>query len=229
MRDETQFKARIREALRLAKENGYTQAKVGEEAGVSPQAVGQWPRSGKVSSSNLAVLARLAGKPLDWFYEGPSIDDSSAPRTETTSNVHRAPQPIRYHRYPVIGYGQAGAWTEAVAPYPPGAEPHHETTDYCAKGKAFWLEIKGDSMTAPHGGRPSIAEGTLVLFDTGLEAAPGKLVVAQLADSGEATFKQLIEDGGQRYLKALNPAYPLIPINGNCRILGVAVEAKTRL
>lgn len=61
------FKERIREALRLAKVNGYTQAKIGEKAGVSPQAVGQWPRTGKVSIRNLAILAHLAGKPLEWF------------------------------------------------------------------------------------------------------------------------------------------------------------------
>lgn len=55
------------------------------------------------------------------------------------------------------------------------------------------------------------------------------LVVAQLDESNKATFKKLIEDSGQKYLKALNPTYPLIPINGNCRIIGVAVEAKTKL
>ncbi|WP_016854765.1 LexA family protein [Halomonas smyrnensis] len=151
------------------------------------------------------------------------------PDTATASNVQEAPQPIRYHRYPVISRVQAGAWTECVTPYEPGAEPHEESTDYRAQGRAFWLEVQGDSMTAPAGSRPSVPEGTLVLFDTGIEAVPGKLVAALLADSNEATFKQLIEDGGQRFLKALNPAYPLIPINGNCRILGVAVEAKTRL
>jgi len=68
VRDDEVFKARIREALRLAKENGHTQADIGDKAGVSPQAVGQWPRTGKVSPTNLAVLARLAGKDLDWFY-----------------------------------------------------------------------------------------------------------------------------------------------------------------
>ncbi|MEB8480223.1 LexA family transcriptional repressor, partial [Cronobacter malonaticus] len=27
-----------------------------------------------------------------------------------------------------------------------------------------------------------------------------------------------------KYLKGLNPAYPLIPIDGNCKIIGVAVQ-----
>ncbi|MGM0703860.1 MAG: LexA family protein [Pseudomonadota bacterium] len=218
----------VKERLKTLMEGkGWSENELARRSGV-PQPTIHRILTGESKSPRAGNLQKLADA-LESSSSYLSYGDASSSRTEATSNVQRAPQPIRYHRYPVIGYGQAGAWTEAVAPYPPGAEPHHETTDYCAKGKAFWLEIKGDSMTAPHGGRPSIAEGTLVLFDTGIEAAPGKLVVAQLSDSGEATFKQLIEDGGQRYLKALNPAYPLIPINGNCRILGVAVEAKTRL
>ncbi|HFG1053020.1 TPA: LexA family transcriptional repressor, partial [Klebsiella pneumoniae] len=42
-------------------------------------------------------------------------------------------------------------------------------------------------------------------------------------------FKKLIIDGGQKYLKGLNPQWPMVPINGNCRIIGVAVETKLRL
>lgn len=154
-----------------------------------------------------------------WMDRDHSIDTS----------VSEAPLPFRYYKYPVICRIQAGQWTEAVTPYAPGAEQEHETSDYKAKDRAFWLEVKGDSMTAPPGSIPSIPEGTLVLFDTGIEPVPGRLVAALLEGSGEATFKKLINDSGQRYLKALNPAYPLIPINGNCRILGVAVETKTRL
>ncbi|WP_301585068.1 LexA family protein [Halomonas alkaliantarctica] len=162
---------------------------------------------------------------LDYDHQGDSLEQTD------TSHVNVTPtaQPIRYHRYPVISSVQAGKFAECVVPYPAGMEDHHETTDYAAKGPAFWLEVAGDSMTAPAGVRPSIPEGTLVLVDTGIEAVPGKLVVAQLDESNEATFKKLIVDGGQKYLKPLNPAYPLIPINGNCRIIGIAVEAKTKL
>ncbi|MEG2269219.1 MAG: S24 family peptidase, partial [Acinetobacter sp.] len=53
----------------------------------------------------------------------------------------------------------------------------------------------------------------------------GNLVVAKLTDANEATFKKLVIDGGSMYLKPLNPQYPLIPINGNCRIIGVVVQA----
>ena len=82
-------------------------------------------------------------------------------------------------------------------------------------------------MTSPAG--LSIPEGTYVLFDTGREALNGNLVIAKLEDYNEATFKKYVIDGGQKFLKGLNPNWPLISINGNCRIIGVAVETKMML
>nr|MBF4396130.1 LexA family transcriptional repressor [Vibrio anguillarum] len=57
----------------------------------------------------------------------------------------------------------------------------------------------------------------------------GNLVVAKLDNVNEATFKKLVVDSGQKYLKPLNPNYPLLPINGNCKIIGVVVDAKIKL
>ncbi|OVZ76913.1 hypothetical protein CBW55_03995 [Yersinia intermedia] len=47
-----------------------------------------------------------------------------------------------------------------------------------------------------------------------------------LTDDNEATFKKLIVDAGVKYLKPLNPSYRLIELNGNCKILGVVVDAR---
>lgn len=53
--------------------------------------------------------------------------------------------------------------------------------------------------------------------------------MAKLTDDNEATFKKLIIDGSQKYLKGLNPQWPMVPVNGNCRVLGVAIETKMKL
>ncbi|MDH4556242.1 hypothetical protein E8F11_13880 [Pseudomonas sp. BN417] len=71
-----------------------------------------------------------------------------------------------------------------------------------------------------------VSAGTM---DTGIEAQPGHLVLAKLDKEEKATFTKLVSDAGQLYLKPLNPAYPLIPIKGNCRIIGVVKEAKMKL
>ncbi|MFT4271846.1 MAG: S24 family peptidase [Pantoea sp.] len=131
------------------------------------------------------------------------------------------------NRYPVLSKVQAGAWSEAIEAYTLKDIDLWLESDAHTQGDAFWLEVEGESMTAPSG--ISIPEGTFVLFDTGREAVNGNLVIAKLVDDNEATFKKLVIDGSQKYLKGLNPQWPLTPINGNCRIIGVAIETKMRL
>ena len=105
-------------------------------------------------------------------------------------------------------------------------KPRFELTDYHAQGAAFWLVVVGDAMTAPTG--VSIAEGMMILVDPAIVPEPGKLVIAQWADSTEATFRKLIEEGGQRYLVPLNPTYPKALYTDECRILGVVVQATAK-
>lgn len=148
-------------------------------------------------------------------------------KTAESGNVTPAQQPDRLYRYPVISQVAAGAWQEAIEAYEPWAYDTFELADYQAKGSAFWLKVSGDSMTSPV--PPSIPEGHLILVDTGVEPRPGDMVVAKLVDADEATFKLLVADAGQLYLKPLNPAYRMIPIDERCHLIGVVVEAKMKL
>lgn len=221
------LKDRLKAARTHAK---MSQAQTAQAADIDQATISNLERGKHHSSTRLLKIADVLRVNYRWLSEGKGeMLGAGGSGSEHDANVATTAQPIRYHRYPVISEVQAGKFSECVVPYPPGSEDHYETTDYQAKGPAFWLEVTGDSMTAPAGVSPSVPAGTLVLVDTGIEPTVGKLVVAQLDDSNEATFKRLITDGGQKYLQALNPAYPLIRINGNCRIVGVAVEAKTKL
>ncbi|CAI9399342.1 LexA family protein [Lelliottia sp. T2.26D-8] len=130
-------------------------------------------------------------------------------------------------KYPLISWVSAGAWSEATEPYTLKEIDEWYESDAHIEGSAFWLRVQGDSMTSPVG--LSIPEGMMVLVDTGKEAQNGSLVIAKLTDANEATFKKLVIDGGHRFLKGLNPIYPLIPINGNCKIIGVAVQTMMKL
>lgn len=221
---------RLENVRQLAKGAGGTTPfaiKVDREPTQMSRVMGSNPTK-NIGSKLARHIEACFGKPSGWL----DYDHNNASRETVTAyhaNTSPAIQPIRYNRYPVVSAVQARWFAECIVPYPAVMEERHETTDYEAKDTAFWLEVTGDSMTAPTGVTPSISEGTLVLIDTGIEPIPGKLVVAQLDESNEATFKKLIVDGGQKYLMPLNPAFPLIPINGNCRIIGVAVEAKTHL
>ena len=68
----------------------------------------------------------------------------------------------------------------------------------------------------------------MILVDPAIKAEPGKLVVAQGAANPQATFRQLLEEGGQRYLVPLNPTYPKQLLTADCRLLGVVVQATAK-
>ena len=197
-----------------------TQKALALKAGVEQPVISQLETGKNLQSAHLPKIAHACGVSAIWLSEniGQMINSVAA-----ESNVGESRQPVESYRYPVISWVAAGAWAEAVEPYPAGFSDRYEFSEYDSKGPAFWLEVKGDSMTSPAG--QSITEGTLILVDTEAEAAPGKLVIAKLPDSNEATFKKLVNDGGKLFLKPLNPGYPIEPFDEQCRIVGVVVRA----
>jgi SOS-response transcriptional repressor LexA len=216
-----EYKDRIKAARQHA---GFTQAKLAWIVGIDQASISDLERGRSQRSSYNASIADACGVSAIWIEsgEGPMVlGDSDQP------NVKNIVQPGQMFRYPVISWVSAGSWEEAVQPYPDGFSDKYEISDYDSKGPAFWLEVKGDSMTAPTG--TSVPEGMLILVDTEADVKPGKLVVAKLPASNEATFKKLVEDGGIRYLKPLNPAYKMVECDENCRIIGVAVRMTGKL
>lgn len=212
--------------------SGKKKGEIAAECGVANSAVTQWINgdSKSLKPENLYALAKATGFRAEWLAIGEGVERepaSSASLATEPGNVTAAHQPDRLYRYPVISQVAAGAWQEAIEAYEPWAYDTFELADYQAKGSAFWLKVSGDSMTSPV--PPSIPEGHLILVDTGIEPRPGDMVVAKLVDADEATFKLLVADAGQLYLKPLNPAYRMIPIDERCRLIGVVVEAKMKL
>lgn len=207
---------RIARAIELS---GKKKGEIAALCGVANSAVTQWisGESKSLRPENLYALAKATGYRAEWLAIGEGSE------REAESNVGEAHHQIESYRYPVISWVAAGAWAEAIEPYPAGYSDRYEFSEYDSKGPAFWLEVKGDSMTSPVG--HSVTEGTLILVDTEAEAAPGKLVIAKLPESNEATFKKLVNDGGRLYLKPLNPSYPIEVFDERCRIVGVVVRA----
>lgn len=78
---------------------------------------------------------------------------------------------------------------------------------------------------------PDLREGELVYIDPDVPANHGRIVVVRLDGREEATIKKLIVEGGERYLKASNPAWPdpVIRITEDATICGVAVFVSRRI
>lgn len=205
------------------KDMEITQEKLAEHLGITKGAVSHWLNARREPSiEDIAKILRLLG-----MKEFMVNSDGTISPSGSISNVSYAGPYTPGIKYPVLSKVQAGAWSEACEVYTLKDIDLWLESDAHIQGDAFWLEVEGDSMTAPMG--LSIPEGTFVLFDTGREPLNGSLVIAKLTDDNEATFKKLIIDGNEKYLRGLNPSWPMKPINGNCRIIGVGVETKLRL
>lgn len=134
-------------------------------------------------------------------------------------------QVISNYQYPLFTKVQAGAFSTEFNSYTQKDAVSWIPTAKKASERSFWLEVEGQSMTAPPGGKPSFPEGMLILVDPEEEVEFGDFCVARLLND-EFTFKRLIRDGGIEYLEPLNPRFDLIPINGNCTIIGKVIKSQ---
>lgn len=201
------------------------QEKLAEHLGITKGAVSHWLNDRrKPSIEEIAQIMRYLG-----LKEFTVNGDGTISSPSTDENVRFVRSYIEKEKYPLISWVSAGAWAEAVEPYTLDEVSEWYDADTHVEGPAFWLRVTGDSMTAPYG--VSIPDGMLILVDTGREAKNGSLVVAKLTEANEATFKKLIIDAGvgKRYLQPLNPNQQRIEIDGNCAIIGVAVEQRGSL
>ncbi|NWA27999.1 helix-turn-helix domain-containing protein [Pseudomonas gingeri] len=125
-------------------------------------------------------------------------------------------------RYPVSDWQEVATLQDSARGEYAG---RYEVTDHYAPA-AFWLQVVGDAMTAPFG--TSVPEGMMVLVDPDREVEAGSLVIARLHEGEEAIFRQWMEEAGQPYLKPLNPTWPKIPVDEDCCVIGVVVQATAK-
>jgi SOS-response transcriptional repressor LexA len=197
-----------------------TQEILADRLGMSQGGVGHWlnkRRQPGIDDMN-RVLHALGME----FLEVALVIREPDTQKEESQDLVRKYNP--YFRYPVSDWRESCEVRDGEPTVYDKAR--FELTDYHAQGAAFWLTVVGDAMTAPSG--VSIAEGMMILVDPAIVPEPGKLVIAQWPDSTEATFRKLIEEGGQRYLVPLNPTYPKALYTNACRIIGVVVQATAR-
>lgn len=198
-----------------------TQEKLAERLGYTQGAVGHWlceRRQPKLQMIN-QILVEVGFPPLQMVYphqlrENSGVYEANAfPLAVTGADGQRHEL---YFRYPILSWDDVD-----LTEVPEGAE--RQASDYAAQGRGYWLRVEGDAMTAPMG--LSVPQGMLILVDSGIAAEPGKLLIARSADSTATVFRQLIEEGGQRYLKPLNPTYPKALFTEQTQVLGVVVQA----
>lgn len=196
---------------RLRKLNGYTQKELAKYVGVTHGSISQW--ESEITSpkgAQIQPLAKALKVDVVELLQG----------TGFSSNVESGP--LITGTVPLISWVQAGAWKEMeeVNFVADSAERYRTTAK--VGPNAFAVRVVGDSMTS-NAGR-SIPAGAIVIADPDIEAVSGKVVIARLDDSSEATVKELVIDAGRKYLRPFNNSFPTIQINGNCTIIAVAKQ-----
>lgn len=88
----------------------------------------------------------------------------------------------------------------------------------------YAMRVHGDSMVGERG--DSFSEGSIIVVEPNLAALDGDYVIA-VRPGGKITFRQLIRDGSDLYLKPLNTRYPIEPL-GTALIVGVIREFSKR-
>ena len=198
--------------LSRRKELKLTQLEVATAVGVSKASVSLWEKGDTFpKGENLYSLSKALKCDSGWLLYGKKSPQSESNLTHPFNKLQG--------QYPVLDWVQAGNFTAINALHPSEAE-HYPCPVKCSN-QTFLLKVRGQSMAG------TFNEGELIFIDPEVDAINGKYVVAMLDDENEATLKQLIIEGGKRYLQATNPDWPnkILPINGNCTIVGVVIFA----
>ena len=198
---------------------------VADYAGVKPPTVSQWESDLMLpKGESMKRLEEILKTNSDWILYGKGNPDARYVLVQPDSQEFKAIS-LSTKRIPVISWVQAGAWNDTGCDDPAMTCTEWMETSSGVSEHAFALIVRGDSMTNSNNPR-SIQDGAKVvvepIFDP--EQLNRKIVVAMLEGSSEATIKEFIQDGPVKFLKPLNPAYPSMQINGNCRVVGVVKQ-----
>lgn len=133
-------------------------------------------------------------------------------------------RPFVKGQVPLISWLQAGQWRQVSDIQSVGDADRWLPCPAAHGPRTFALQVPGLSMHNP-AERHSFNDGDIIFVDPDRDAVHKSLIVAKLAGAPEATFKQLLIEGSQRFLMALNPSWPerIFAIDGSAEICGVAI------
>ncbi|HHA2250157.1 TPA: LexA family protein [Enterobacter ludwigii] len=196
---------------------GMTQAELSEKMGVTQGAMGHWLNGRRNPSlAEVGQMFAILG------VRGASINPDGS---FTVDEDIKLPMVEPQYEYPLFSDIAAGAFTPEVDVFTKKDAKQWISTAKKASDSSFWLEVRGHSMTAPAGSRPSFPEGMLILVDPDSHVDPGDFCIARM-NGCDFTFKRFVRDGGVSYLEPLNPQYPLLICDNECQITGKVVHAQ---
>jgi len=196
-------------ALRLKQSRDkaqISQRELAKRSGLSQQLISKLENGLVESTTEVFRLAEALRVDPRWLATGKDAG-------KETENTAEGPFITAY--VPLISWVAAGSWRDVADPYPAGIGEDLVPVTCRTGPNAFALRVQGDSM------EPVFPNGSVIIVDPAVEPRQGSYVVVRLDEAEQATFKQLVIDGGVRYLKPLNPRYPLMEIRESATVCGV--------
>jgi SOS-response transcriptional repressor LexA len=181
-----------------------------DAVGVSRGAVQQWEKPGGTAPkrSNQPLVAKILGLTVaELVSGGANAGQGGDMRVEV----------------PVLSEGDVGNLT-VVDNFKPDRRFETVPVSVPVKRHTYALRVHGDTMVSETG--DSFPDGSIVVVEPEMESLPGDYVVV-LNEANQTTFKQLVRDGGDLYLKPLNSRYPIKPL-GKSKVIGVVREFTKR-
>ncbi|WP_460410323.1 MULTISPECIES: LexA family protein [unclassified Pseudomonas] len=191
------------------------------------QAISKWLNGEAIAEADsMTALCSWLKIRREWLEYGvlpkiqPSVGNVVQEGKSDESNVTEINH--RFGKVPLISWVQAGAWCEAITNFESYDADSWLSCPVQISIHGYALKVLGDSMTNQGPGR-SYPTGCIIFVDPEAETKTGDRVIARLPRTNEATFKVLAEDAGRKYLRPINPQYPIIEITEETHICGKVV------
>ncbi len=197
------------------KELGLSQERLGELAGLDQTVISKLERGDVQETARIAELAHALGCDALWLATGKQTGGKEPRQAKhTRESVHEVPYK---GKVPLISYVAAGSWSDAVDNLAPGDAEQWVDTTVPVKRHTYALRVEGDSM------EPRFPNGAILIVEPEAEPKNGSYVIVR-QNGTDATFKQLVHDGGVWYLKPVNPRYPIMQLGPDAVLCGVVKQ-----
>lgn len=194
---------------KLAVKLHKSQSQISHIIGISPlKKIGE-----KIASQVEAAF----GQPAGWLSQAHSTIPYHPP-VYTTPDGQSA---LWCRPVPLITWQMASQW-HRVASSHPLIDSKNVVTSAKVSPLAFALRAEDDAMQASSG--KSVLVGAVVIADPDEVARQGDFIVVTLSAERNAVLRQLVSDGNKRYLKPLNPHYPLVELKPDMLICAVVKQ-----
>lgn len=202
-----------------------TQSALAKTFGVSGVMVWSYRNGEKLPRMSTAIrIADALKVNVEWLLSGTGqMNAGSKPTPSPGISVENFTDGLQIQgRVPCISWIQAGAWGDVVDNFQPGDADLWIETTVPIRRHTYALKVQGDSM------EPLFPAGSHIIVEPEMEWENGDYVVIRQNSNTECTFKQIIREGSQLYLKPLNPRYPIMEMRPDAIVCGVVRSMEQR-